>query len=153
MLASEGGSWCSLLQLTKFLTHKLLFQRETPRSWPPISLNNSTMQKKCRCLLALSSFAESPQASRSVILESVQITGLQEKLKSLHQSSSLETFVQKWHHLTHYQGPDFCTSSELMLAMLTMNKRSSHLLCWAFYRSFPGRRKQKTEKTKKLSLL
>lgn len=110
MLSSGGGSWCSLLQLPKFMIHKLLFKSEIPQSWPPISLNNSMMQKiqmspssQCLCRrvtkwhdLGFGNFSDC-------------WTTWSWKAFNSHRLWNRRKF-RKWHHLTHYQqGANFYT--------------------------------------------
>lgn len=128
MLSSGGGSWHSLLQLTKFLTHELLFQTEIPTSWSPISLNNSMMQK-----MQMSS------SSHFLCRTSLRVTkchdlGFWNLFRSLDYRRSWKARTRhclwnqhlsgKWHHLTHYQqGPNSYTSSELTRAQSAMKVR------------------------------
>lgn len=135
MLSSGGGSWCSLLHLPKFMIHKLVFKSEIPQSWPPISLNNSMMQKKqmssssqCLCRISLKATKWHDLGFGNF---SDCWTAWSWKAFNSHCLWNRHLF-RKWHRLTRYQqAPNFYTSSELMPEQ-PAKKVTKNLLIWTW---------------------
>lgn len=110
-------SFCPTSYHSKQIFHSLCLLILWTTAWCKKMQMSPSSQLLCRISLSFLTW----------VLEPDQIPGLQKKLKSQHKSWSLETWKQ--HHLALYQqGPDFYTSSQLMLAQSTMKVRGKN--CW-----------------------